>query len=409
MNCCNKCGKSKCGCCPPAEYGCLFDIKADPFNPDRWIVTLNGMSYPVTAPKARETATSLTANYNKAALIYKGEYDTYTVTGEQLGDLIKLGDLRDVDFDPTQPGNCFELIYHKWENCGDGCQNIADRWKEFNPFSPDALKDRLHYVRGANANGCPVYLDVPSDPSEYWFGGWRQDTGEFGYYQAEDRDTIPTNEDGDYLLLSQDPDTKKPIQVALPLNCILGNLVSGLGTSVVGDFTIVQVWQYLSSQFNSNTGAFSITWEDWYYNHTQHTGTGKVTGRMNWATSFDVNTGAITYKVTSVYWDKVKYKTYDGAPSTAEPIYLTLKGVNLATDAETTLVNQYQFDGNSDWTINLNTTITGYKEFVVEPGTSSGPHKYSWIFVDWEAGADDKGYGRVTFTNNLPGWDNCTF
>lgn len=408
MDNCNRCGKPNCGCgCQPAEYNCLFDIKADPFNPDRWIVTTNGMSYPVTPPTARETATSLTTNYSNATLVYKGEVKTYTVTGAQLGELIKVGDLRDVNFDPTKQGNCFELIYHKWENCGDGCQNVADQWKEFNPYSDNALQNQLHFVRGANANGCPTYLDVPSDPAQYWFGGWRQDTGEFGYYQPEDREDIPTNSDGDYLLLSQDPTTKKPIQVTLPLNCILGNLVSSLGVDVKGTFSVVQEAVSLTSTFNSNNGKFKIVWEDWYNTKTRHTGDGTITGRMNWTAKFDIKTGNMIYDVNSVYWDKVVYKTIDGAPASAQHIFFSLKNIDLGTGAETTLVNRYEFDGNSDWTITLNRTIATEKKFTIEPGTSSGPHNFSWMYVDWYD-LDDEGYNRVTFTNKLPGWDNCS-
>lgn len=192
---CNNCNTSCNSCekkCKPAEYSCgLFDIQLDPYDPGVWDVISNGMIHKVRVPKVNETDTFLSANSSSRQLIYRAERHTDTIDADKLGSILNLGDLNDVDFDPMKSSNCYELIYHKWGDCGDGCKSQADRWQDFSIASEDALKDQIHYVRGANANGCPVYLEKP-EKNEYYFAGWRKDTGEFGYYQAEHKDQIGT-------------------------------------------------------------------------------------------------------------------------------------------------------------------------------------------------------------------------
>lgn len=221
-DCCNKCHKPDCcgdRCSRPAQWDCFFSINADPFDDSTWVISWNGMPHRVKAPVQKNIDTTLSTNYGNSTLNYKAEYHTDTITGEQLGDIINLDELRNVFIDDGLSGSCYELIYHKWANCGDGCKSLADRWQNFNINSEGAKQNGIKYVRGANALGCPVYLDVPTDTGEYWWGMWRpNDTGtglEFGYIQPIDAD-LPTNSDGEYLVLSQDPDTGRPIFGSMP-------------------------------------------------------------------------------------------------------------------------------------------------------------------------------------------------
>lgn len=172
MNNCN-CNKPKdCGCnpcgggCEPARYdGCTFDIQADPYNSQVWNVIWCGIPHKITLPPFSETDTFLSTDYSNATLNYKAERHTDKITGAQLGDLIKVEDLRDAEIDMGLDGNCYEFIYHKYGPCGEGCQSLLDRWTNFNINSEGAQTDGLAYLRGANEYGCPEYLEQPDNCS----------------------------------------------------------------------------------------------------------------------------------------------------------------------------------------------------------------------------------------------------
>ena len=212
-NPCNPCGDCK-KCCP-ARYDCSFNIEASPYDPSTWMVTIGGMMHKVKVPGFNETDTTLSTNYTNSTLIYNAERHTDTITGEQLGGIINLDYLRNVDIDEDLDGHCYELVFRKYAECGEGCKSALDKWTNFNINSEGALRNGIQYVRGANQYGCPVYLDEPPRTDEYWWGMWRpDDTGygvEFGYIQPEYVDSLPTDEHGNTLVLSQDENGKPVI------------------------------------------------------------------------------------------------------------------------------------------------------------------------------------------------------
>lgn len=188
------------------------------------MVTTCGMMHKIKVPKINETDTKLSTNYSNGTLIYNAERHTDIITGEQLGDIINLDYLRNVDINPSLDGHCYELIYRKWAECGDGCRSAADKWVNFNINSEGALKCGIRYVRGANQYGCPVYLDVPTKVDEYWFGMWRPsshgDCWEFGYVQPEPVTELPKDENGNPIVISQTENGKPvigPLKIAQSL------------------------------------------------------------------------------------------------------------------------------------------------------------------------------------------------
>ena len=308
--CCDLCGKPDCcgGCKPPCFSGHV-SIDADPYDSSYWWISLNGIPSKVKIPEGNETDTVLSTNYSGAYLNYKAERHTDKVTGAQLGSIINLSDLRDTDIDDGLDGNCYELVFRKFSECGDGCKSAADKWMNFNINTPDIKRNGIQYVRGANENGCPVYLDVPPVESEYWFGMWRPiETGngiEFGYHQPEYVDTLPKDALGNTIVMSVDPDTMKPVYGPLALDCILGNIIGNLGIDIWSTWSVIQATDAFSATFNNITGDFQINWSDW--NTGQHVGTGKVTGKLNFSTHFDTNTGSMQYTFSSVYFNTISW------------------------------------------------------------------------------------------------------
>lgn len=233
MNSCN-CNRNCNQCCDPcdpckqsctARYGCQFNIEVSPYDPTTWVVTIGGMTYKVKVPECNETDTTLATDSDGATLRYKAEKHTDVIPGANIGDIINLNELRNVEIDDGLAGHCYELIFRKFAECGDGCRSALDKWENFNINSDGALQNGIRYVRGANAYGCPVYLDVPTDTTTYWWGMWRpndEGTGiEFGYIQPEEVSELPTDEDGNIIVISQKADGQPVVgKIMQPKNLV---------------------------------------------------------------------------------------------------------------------------------------------------------------------------------------------
>ena len=201
MNYCNKCsscGGDPCSCgCKPAKYGCDFNIMANPFDASIWNVTINGATTKVKIPKINETDTKLSTNYTSASLIYNAEKHTDTITGAQLGSLIKMEDMRDTE--TANADSCDLLVYNPHcSDCGDGCKPKDARWTNYHiPDAGDCEieldSEGYYHVLVKDDCGCikecklPVMADgsvqisyirdsVPDDPDYPWYYGCYNDT-----------------------------------------------------------------------------------------------------------------------------------------------------------------------------------------------------------------------------------------
>lgn len=197
MSCCNNCNHDPCSCgCKPAKYGCDFDIMANPYDPTIWNVTINGATTRVKIPKIAETDTKLSTSYTTASLTYNAEKHTDIITGTQLGSLIKLEDLRDLDV--ANADSCSFPVFNPYcSDCGDGCKPKDPKWVAYHipdagdcEMEPD--DDGYYKVLVKNDCGCitecrmpvsasgAVTLDyvrdsVPDDPDFPWYYGCYND------------------------------------------------------------------------------------------------------------------------------------------------------------------------------------------------------------------------------------------
>lgn len=198
-NNCNSCGKDPCSCgeCRPAKYGCDFSIDANPFDESIWNVTICGATTKVKIPKLYETDTKLSTSYSNKSLIYNAEKHTDIITGDQIGGLINLEDLRDLDV--ANADSCDMLVYNPYcSDCGDGCKPKNAMWKAYH--IPDAgdceieldddgyykvlIKDDCGCIRECRLPVMPegsttinyVRDSVPDDPDFPWYYGCYNDT-----------------------------------------------------------------------------------------------------------------------------------------------------------------------------------------------------------------------------------------
>lgn len=170
---------------------------ANPFDPSVWNVTINGATTRVKIPKINETDTKLSTDFTTSSLVYNAEKHKDTITGEQLGSLIRMEDLRDTT--TANADSCDLLVYHPYcSECGDGCKPKNATWTNYHiPDAGDCEieldEDGYYHVLIKDDCGCikecrlPVMADgsiaisyirdsVPDDPDFPWYYGIYNDT-----------------------------------------------------------------------------------------------------------------------------------------------------------------------------------------------------------------------------------------
>ena len=199
MSNCNKCGNNPCGCggCEPARYTCGFDIQADPFDSSTWLFNFCGQTHRIKIPKISETCTNLSTNFSTSSLIYNGECGQNIITGNQIGGLVNLDDLRDVESHDAD--SCDLLVFDPGcVECGNGCKPKPAQWRNYHiPDAGDCEveldEDGYYKVLVKDDCGCikecrlPVMPNgsttinyvrdtVPDDPDFPWYYGSYNDT-----------------------------------------------------------------------------------------------------------------------------------------------------------------------------------------------------------------------------------------
>ena len=198
MSNCNSCNQDPCSCkrCEPARYSCGFDIQVDPFDSSTWLINNCGKIERIKVPR-NETCTNLSADFSTSTLIYNGECGQNIITGKQIGELINLDDLRDVEV-PTAD-SCDILVFDPGcTDCGEGCKPKPAMWRNYHipdagdcEIEPDA--DGYYHVLVKDDCGCirecrlPVVPEgsstinfvrdsVPDDTDFPWYYGQYNDT-----------------------------------------------------------------------------------------------------------------------------------------------------------------------------------------------------------------------------------------
>ena len=169
MTCCNDCNnkcKTPCGCAEP-----VFDIEALDTDPTTLRFNVNGKSVwydfePVV--KAGETCTTLNIDAVNRTLNYHGECSDQTISAKELGSILHLGDLGDVDANSITDNGI--LNYRVSTECPEGCESESSGWRSDNPIDLGATS--LDYVLGSDANGALASLMPPTDTTKFSVLTW---------------------------------------------------------------------------------------------------------------------------------------------------------------------------------------------------------------------------------------------
>lgn len=152
--------------------------------------------------KAGETCTTLNVDAVNRTLNYHGECSDQTISAQELGSILHLADIGDVNANSITDNGI--LNYRKDADCGEGCGGIGDGWQSTNPIDVGATA--LDYVLGADADGKMMSLMPPTDTARFSYLAWRaQDKA--GWTTPTVVSTPPVDSDNKRYRLWLDPNT----------------------------------------------------------------------------------------------------------------------------------------------------------------------------------------------------------
>lgn len=183
-DCCKKCEEKCCGDGKP-----VIDVQSIPDD----ILTLSfnfngvGTTYDYRSMiKAGETDTALSADAINRVLKYMAERHTDTISAKELGAILHLADLGDVDGEGVDDNAL--LVYKKNSDCSRGCDGVTNSWAAWTAL--DNQDTSLSLVMGYDANGAPKSLSSPANTNQYYQLGWNA-AGKAGWKQP--RQVTSTN------------------------------------------------------------------------------------------------------------------------------------------------------------------------------------------------------------------------
>lgn len=154
--------------------------------------------------KSAETDTSIKLDIPNRSLIYNAEKHIDSFSASELGSILHIADIGDVDISGVQDNSLF--VYQKNSDCGEGCEGIDNSWIAWN--SNEHLVENLDTLMGFDTDGKPKTLNHPPKTAQYYQLGWNgQD--KISFSQPVEVATPPTDSDGKVWRLYIDPETKQ--------------------------------------------------------------------------------------------------------------------------------------------------------------------------------------------------------
>lgn len=223
-NCCNRCGRPDCcgDCCDPCAQKCCSDpcgcptqiLGIDTVHSDTpyWLrFNFGGKSidYDFTSVvKSAETDTNLRLDIVNRALIYNAERHIDSFSASELGSILHIADIGDVDISGVTDNSLF--VYQKNSDCGEGCEGINNSWVAWN--SNEHLVDSVETLMGFDSDGKPQTLNHPVNTNQYYQLGWNG-ADKLSFSQPVEVSTPPVDSDGYSYQLYLDPTTKQLVFV----------------------------------------------------------------------------------------------------------------------------------------------------------------------------------------------------
>lgn len=215
---CGQCGQCqpKCGCekkCP-TPCGCpeqILSIEADSTRPANLRFNLGGRSVWhdfTSAIKSAETCTNLKADITARTLIYDAECGRQSISANELGSMLHLADIGDVDA-TTIKDNAI-LVYRKDADCGENCDG-KNGWVGLDPSEEGVTS--LDYIMGSDSNGKVGSLNPPANKlNKFSYLTWAAE-GKAKWSEIQTVAEVPKDEDGKAWRLYVDPNNGQIVAV----------------------------------------------------------------------------------------------------------------------------------------------------------------------------------------------------
>ena len=216
-NCNSCCDKPKCGnpCGCPLKVLSIETMTDKPgyvkFNLDGGTVLFDFAD--VVAET--ETDTFLRIDSTARVLKYLAEGHVNNIPASQLGSILHIADIGDVDITGVTDNSLF--VYQKNSDCGKGCDGIDNSWIAWN--SDEHLEDSGETVMVFDENNAPKALQTPIHTDQFYLAGWRAGD-KFGYMEHPTPIVAPsTDSDGYAHLLFENPTSHEletlPVKVTI--------------------------------------------------------------------------------------------------------------------------------------------------------------------------------------------------
>lgn len=189
---CNKCNKceDKCGNAKP-----ILEVVRKTSNSLVLRFNVNGVQYDYDFTSIiddGQTDTSLSVQVGNRILQFLAERHTDTISAEELGAILHLADIGDVDTNGVEQGST--LVYQKNNDCASGCVGTNNMWKPWNAL--DNVVQNADYVSVFDADGNPLALGRPQSVNQFYNLGWNAN-GKLSYQQPS---IATAKRPGDYTL-----------------------------------------------------------------------------------------------------------------------------------------------------------------------------------------------------------------
>lgn len=211
-NPCNTCCQPKKKCCCPEP---ILDIDEMPDSVSVLRFNLNGLSSWYDFGNMiyqTQTDTVLKTDILDRVVKYMAERHTDTISARELGAILHIADIGDVDITGVEDNSLF--VYQKDNNCAHGCEGIDNSWIAWN--SNDHLADSMKTVMGFDENGAPLALAPPANTDKYYVLGWNAEN-QVSYKQIEEvsKESITKTEgDKSYIYkVCVDPNTNELVYI----------------------------------------------------------------------------------------------------------------------------------------------------------------------------------------------------
>lgn len=115
-----------------------------------------------------QTDTSVSLDVINRVFKYMAERHTDTITAKELGSILHLSDIGDIDAESVTDKSL--LFYSRETECTTSCDGTINSWTPWNAL--DGQDEAISMLMGFTNDGSPVSLSSPSQPNSHYILSW---------------------------------------------------------------------------------------------------------------------------------------------------------------------------------------------------------------------------------------------